>query len=285
MKYLLFFIIIAILSSFAYPAIVPSSAGGISIVADVNPVYRSTECSTDASGEEQGVGGICILRDLTPSYRSTECSTDASGEEEGVGGICILRNLPPTYSSTECSPDASGEEQGVGGICIVTASCVNKDGDIHFACGPDGNPIPGCGDICDCDDDDPNVYPGAPPICNDGKDNDCDGICDVPIGGACSSPAKIPWKNNETKCHCSSVYTGHFDPKTPFLDRMAYSSSPLTWSSSLGNARLQYVASERHFVYIKDSQTMIIPRTVVNIHDTEVICPRMADGVGQFIID
>lgn len=44
----------------------------------------------------------------------------------------------------------------------------------------------GSADVDDCDDDDAAVYPGAPELCGDGVDHDCDGLvgaCEVRFTG------------------------------------------------------------------------------------------------------
>ena len=59
----------------------------------------------------------------------------------------------------------------IPGISAANGGCLDLDGDgvyDHL----------GCSDPLDCDDNDPTVFPGAPELCADGKDNDCDGTID-----------------------------------------------------------------------------------------------------------
>ncbi len=59
---------------------------------------------------------------------------------------------------------------GINGCCEGD-DCTDKDQDGFFA---ESN----CGTEIDCNDNDPDIYPGAGEICSDGIDNDCDGSID-----------------------------------------------------------------------------------------------------------
>ena len=90
-----------------------------------------------------------------------ETSDDCRAGRQCVDGRC----------SDDASPvadvgDATAQQGDVDPDCVV-----DRDGD-GFRFGPGCPP-----EELDCDDNDPDVYPGAPTRCN-GRDNDCDGEVD-----------------------------------------------------------------------------------------------------------
>jgi len=107
-----------------------------------------------------------------------------------------LSPFPRTCSGTDQSACPPGEYcKGAGCTsCETRDICDGYDNDCDGVVddGPlsdaDGDGYSFCGQVdassgklvnVDCDDQDPNVHPGAQEVCN-GKDDDCDGIIDNP---------------------------------------------------------------------------------------------------------
>ncbi len=97
--------------------------------------------------------------------------------DDGVdAGICPSGQRCVAGSCVDC----------IDGNCAVNdCEKIDKDHDGYALCGHQNDAGTFVG--ADCDDNDPDVHPGAPQKCN-GKDNDCDGHVDnpCPIGSQCA---------------------------------------------------------------------------------------------------
>jgi hypothetical protein len=142
---------------------------------DINPAFVNTDPNdTDyhlspnspcIDSCDPNITDPCGERDFDLDHRGRPQDGDNDG-------LCIF-----DMGAYEFCPDPDGD-----GLCGTDDPCPND---------PNNNEANDDGDnfmVCegDCDDSDPNVYPGAPELC-DGKDNDCDDQTDEDfnIGASC----------------------------------------------------------------------------------------------------
>ena len=100
------------------------------------------------------------------------------------GNVCVTRACVEGYCSTVATktcddgdPCTSDSCDPASGSCVFTLRVQDNDGDGYY--GPLPGTVAGAPGSCgnDCNDNNPNVYPGAPERC-DGLDDNCDGIID-----------------------------------------------------------------------------------------------------------
>lgn len=148
---------------------VDDDGDGLVDAADPNLVLVPCElqqgvCNGSMKSAERCQGGIwltCATSDYligSPVFQSPETSCD------GVDNDCD--GVSDEGCGSDCGPGIGACGPGficVNGFCV---QCIDNDADGVTTC--DG----------DCDDNDPEVFPGALEICGDGLDNDCDGTVD-----------------------------------------------------------------------------------------------------------
>ena len=125
---------------------------------------------------------------------STGKPVDADGDGYKSNKDCDDSNAAIFPGAPEIPGD--GIDQNCDGIDPPLDNCADADGDGYT----DG--------ICggeDCNDSDPAVYPGAPEICGDGIDQDCDGAdlpCDGNPGGEPGSGdhSSLTWDGSPGVC-------------------------------------------------------------------------------------
>ncbi len=124
--------------------------------ADVGP---DDDADITADADLPDTGPLC-----TPGELSCESNT--------VFRVC--RDDGASFERQTCAQGTVCVE----GRCIASSGCFDRDGD-GFAAGSL------CVGTQDCNDSNPEVYPGAPEAC-DALDNDCDGATDEALTLACS---------------------------------------------------------------------------------------------------
>ncbi len=120
-------------------------------------VCTTLDGGTDASFE----GGA-------PCSKNADCDDGkwCNGPEQCQAGKCAAALDTPCNSHSSCIQDTCTEATKKCASVVVAPQDLDGDTYLDF----------GCGGI-DCDDNNPNVYPGAPELC-DLKDNDCNGKVD-----------------------------------------------------------------------------------------------------------
>ncbi|MCP4567196.1 MAG: hypothetical protein GY841_06425 [FCB group bacterium] len=141
-------------------------------------------------------------------------------------------NLPPTDSPGPCNETTRGSlyydgsqnepcycdgsywvQLDGGGLC-GDVFCADADEDGYDVCDP-AEPGDTDGQLADCDDNEPDVFPGNPEVTCDGLDNNCNDATDELCEG---SPHVASWECEADTCIITGCETGFFDYNGIFSD-------------------------------------------------------------------
>jgi hypothetical protein len=157
------------------------------------------ECSDTDGGKNYSVQGTCTEEDVCSDSES-ECPTTNYDDYcvEGMlaeyycdGSSCV-QEIKDCDDSNVCTINQCAEGACVysnvedGTVCDEDRVCISGE------CVYPDNDKDGYDSSVDCDDSNPNVNPGATEICDDGIDNNCNGLVDCSDDACSEDPACTP---------------------------------------------------------------------------------------------
>lgn len=147
------------------------------------PDCKGTDCNDANQNVHPGAAEICgngIDEDCSNGDQSCPSTcVDEDLDGVGVGGACPIQDCNDddnTISPLLAEVCGDGIDQNCDGADSPCVNCTDPDGDGYGVGTCDGT---------DCNQADPKVYQGAPEICDDGIDQDCNGE-DLPCAGNCT---------------------------------------------------------------------------------------------------
>ena len=155
-----------------------------------NPAIFQSDCASPGVGWVAD-GDDCDDSDANNFPGNTEVCDGYDNDcdhlvDEGCSEICDNGIDDDGDGWIDCDdPDCHGDPG------CQSCSCVDADGDGYY---PTSCTDPLCSPATDCDDNDPDNYPGNAEVC-DGADNDCDGLADC-------DDADIPDADGDGHCEC-----------------------------------------------------------------------------------
>jgi hypothetical protein len=129
-----------------------------------------------------GFGGSSSTTTTSSGPSTTTSSGPSTTTSSGPTTTTTTTGTTECSSPVECDDgDFCTTDDCVGGLCSYVLRDDDSDDHVATACGGD-----------DCNDLNPNTFPGHPEVCTDADDNDCNGVAD------CFDPACF----NAPTCGC-----------------------------------------------------------------------------------
>jgi hypothetical protein len=135
--------------------------------------YAGIDCNDNDPNIHPGAAEICDGKDNDCDSITDNVDMDDDGYiDQNCGGNDCNDNDPNIHPGAAelCTNGKDDDCNGVADCADGQCACADSDGDGYGI-----NVSPCCSHAgIDCNDNDPNIHPGAQELCSDGKDNDCD---------------------------------------------------------------------------------------------------------------